>query len=98
MATISGMLSVPILWILIPFNIPWSVNTDDLDMLSDPLRRKIDSTTVPAQFDNLLNHLFAVEFELGFILNKIQFFYLSWYVRQWSFLRGHSLNYILSKV
>jgi hypothetical protein len=64
-------------------------------MLSHPFRRKINPPTVPTQLDDLLDHLFTVEFELGFVLNEIQLVCPSRHVRQWSFLRRHGVYYVI---
>jgi hypothetical protein len=37
-------------------------------MFSHPFRRKINPTAVTALFDFLLDHLLAIDFELGFVM------------------------------
>src|SRR4030067_129828 len=63
MATIWETSSALYFRVVIPSSVFFLVNTDDLDMLSHPFRRKVYPSAVSALFNLFLDHLFAIDFE-----------------------------------
>ena len=48
-----------------------SVNPDDLDVVVDPVGRKINPAAVSAELDLLLDHLFPIDLELHFAFRDV---------------------------